>query len=140
MANATSEDGPDNVALARRIFERGNDSLRSSADKESRAMLLEAWRDFENEKGDDESRKKIVEKMPRRIKRRRRVAGEDGVSSSRNFYFFFLELIGEDFDNNILFMFFCRRTMDGKRCLTLSFPKTSHSVQILSSWRTLRPG
>ncbi|XP_078038199.1 pre-mRNA splicing factor crn [Augochlora pura] len=79
LANTTAEDdGVDNVVLARRIFERGNDALRSSGDKESRALLLEAWRDFENEKGDDETRVKIMEKMPRRIKRRRRIVGEDG--------------------------------------------------------------
>ncbi|CAL7943728.1 unnamed protein product [Xylocopa violacea] len=78
LANSTSEDGVDNIVLARRIFERGNDALRSNGDKESRALLLEAWRDFENEKGDDETRTKIMEKMPRRIKRRRRVVGEDG--------------------------------------------------------------
>lgn len=79
MANSTSEDDFDNVVLARRIFERGNDALRQNGDKESRALLLEAWRDFENEKGDDETRAKIMEKMPRRIKRRRRIVGEDGV-------------------------------------------------------------
>lgn len=78
LANSVSEDGVDNVVLARRIFERGNDALRSNGDKESRALLLEAWRDFENEKGDDETKAKIMEKMPRRIKRRRRIVGEDG--------------------------------------------------------------
>ncbi|XP_076661694.1 pre-mRNA splicing factor crn [Halictus rubicundus] len=78
LANSTTEDGVDNVVLARRIFERGNDALRSNGDKESRALLLEAWRDFENEKGDNETRTKIMEKMPRRIKRRRRIVGEDG--------------------------------------------------------------
>ncbi|XP_031830470.1 pre-mRNA splicing factor crn [Nomia melanderi] len=78
LANSSAEDDVDNVVLARRIFERGNDALRSNGDKESRALLLEAWRDFENEKGDDETRGKIMEKMPRRIKRRRRIVGEDG--------------------------------------------------------------
>ncbi|OAD56338.1 Protein crooked neck [Eufriesea mexicana] len=78
LANSTNEDGLDNVVLARRIFERGNDALRANGDKESRALLLEAWRDFENEKGDDETRSKIMEKMPRRIKRRRRIVGADG--------------------------------------------------------------
>lgn len=40
---------------------------------------MEAWRDFENEKGDEENQTKIIAKMPRRIKRRRRIVGEDGV-------------------------------------------------------------
>ncbi|XP_066602269.1 protein crooked neck [Prorops nasuta] len=79
LANALAEGAPDNISLARRIFERGNESLRANGDKESRVLLLEAWRDFENEKGDEESQKKIMDKMPRRIKRRRRVVGEDGT-------------------------------------------------------------
>lgn len=78
LANSTIEEGEDNVTLARAIFEEGNDALRTNGDKESRALLLEAWRDFENEKGDNETRTKIMEKMPRRIKRRRRIVGEDG--------------------------------------------------------------
>lgn len=78
LANSSTEDDVDNVSLARRIFERGNDALRSTGDKESRVLLLEAWRDFENEKGDEESQAKIISKMPRRIKRRRRIVGEDG--------------------------------------------------------------
>lgn len=99
----SDEDNPDNVLLARKIFERGNTALRSSSDKESRALLLEAWKDFEKEKGDEDSVSKIMEKMPRRIKRRRRVVGEDGVSKKQktmrtnlksklnNFFHHFLE-------------------------------------------------
>lgn len=44
-----------------------------------RVLLLEIWRDFKNEKGDEESRTKIIAKMTRRIKRRRRIVGEDKV-------------------------------------------------------------
>lgn len=79
-----SEEGLNNVVLARRIFERGNNCLRDNGNKESRALLLEAWRDFENNHGDEESQSKILEKMPRRVKRRRRVIGEDKV---RNIHF-----------------------------------------------------
>lgn len=80
MNNTVTEDGVHSVDLARRIYERGNDSLKSSGDKDSRALLLEAWRTFENEYGDEESRAKITAKMPRRVKQRRRVIAEDGVS------------------------------------------------------------
>ena len=80
LTNPVTEEGLDNVVLARRIFERGNNTLRESGNKESRALLLEAWRDFENNHGDDGSRAKIIDKMPRRVKRRRRVVGEDKVN------------------------------------------------------------
>ncbi|RLU15146.1 hypothetical protein DMN91_012140 [Ooceraea biroi] len=78
LLNPQLEDSPDNVVLARRIFERGNDALRSSGDTESRVLLLEAWKDFESEKGTAETLAKIMEKMPRRVKKKRRIIGEDG--------------------------------------------------------------
>lgn len=83
MTNPAVE-GINNVELARRIYERGNKALKSSGDKESRALLLEAFGDFENEFGDDKSREKITAKLPKRIKRRRRIVSEDGV----RIYFF----------------------------------------------------
>ncbi|GLH13058.1 Protein crooked neck [Gryllus bimaculatus] len=54
------------VALARRVYERANQSLRGANEKEERVMLLEAWRDFESQHGDEESLKSVVAKMPRR--------------------------------------------------------------------------
>jgi len=78
LLNPQLEDSLDNVALARRIFERGNNVLRSNGDTESRVLLLEAWKDFENEKGTAETLVKIMEKMPRRVKKKRRIIGEEG--------------------------------------------------------------
>ena len=89
MSNPIAEEGLNNAVLARRIFERGNHALRDNGNKESRALLLEAWRDFENTHGDEESQVKIMEKMPRRVKRRRRVVGDDKVGLNKkklNFY------------------------------------------------------
>lgn len=80
LENNIEEEGVDKIATARRIFERGNDALRTKTDKDNRALILEAWRDFENDHGNAETQKKIMEKMPRRVKCRRRVVGEDGVS------------------------------------------------------------
>ncbi|CAH0393089.1 unnamed protein product [Bemisia tabaci] len=75
MANADSDD----VSPARRVFERANQSLKMAAgEKEERVMLLEAWRDFEKQNGDEESLKVVEDKMPRRIKKRRKMVSEDG--------------------------------------------------------------
>lgn len=135
MANSSGEDGVDNIALARRIFERGNDALRSNGDKESRALLLEGWRDFENEKGDEETRAKIIDKMPRRIKRRRRIIGEDGVNKSIIIIF---SLLNSTFFMWIVSVF--RATMDGKKYLTLYSQKTNPKDLILNFWRLPRLG
>ncbi|XP_067011879.1 protein crooked neck isoform X2 [Anabrus simplex] len=66
------------VVLARRVYERANQSLRGANEKEERVMLLEAWRDFETEHGDEESVKSVMQKMPRRVKKRQRVQADDG--------------------------------------------------------------
>lgn len=68
-----------NVCLARRVYERANDTLRQLGDKESRVLLLEAWRDFERESGDEDSLVKVIEKMPRRVKKRQKIVSEIGV-------------------------------------------------------------
>uniref|UniRef100_A0A6M2DU41 Putative cell cycle control protein crooked neck n=1 Tax=Xenopsylla cheopis TaxID=163159 RepID=A0A6M2DU41_XENCH len=75
--NSNDTDGK--LELARRVYERANTSLRSAGEKESRVMLLEAWRDFEKEHGDEESIKKVIDKMPRRIKKRQKIISETGA-------------------------------------------------------------
>lgn len=73
------EDADMNVRLARRVYERANDTLRQLGDKESRVLLLEAWRDFERESGDKDSLEKVMDKMPRRVKKRQKIVSETGV-------------------------------------------------------------
>lgn len=73
------EDSEMNVLLARRVYERANDTLRQLGDKESRVLLLEAWRDFERESGDHVSYEKVMDKMPRRIKKRQKIISESGA-------------------------------------------------------------
>lgn len=68
-----------NVELARRVYERANESLRNIQEKESRVLLLEAWRDFEKEAGDERSEQKVLEKMPRRVKKRQKIISDNGV-------------------------------------------------------------
>ncbi|XP_053693024.1 protein crooked neck [Sabethes cyaneus] len=68
-----------NVQLSRRVYERANDSLKNAAEKESRVLILEAWRDFEKEHGDAESLRKVMSKMPRKIKKRQKIVSESGI-------------------------------------------------------------
>ncbi|XP_044729166.1 protein crooked neck [Chrysoperla carnea] len=79
----SNNDSDSNVRMARRIYERANDHLRqasqtNSEQKEARVMLLEAWRDYEMEHGTPETRQNVLDKMPRRIKKRQKVIAEDG--------------------------------------------------------------
>ncbi|KOB66463.1 Protein crooked neck, partial [Operophtera brumata] len=68
-----------NVELARRVYERANDSLRSAGEKEARVLLLEAWKDFETEIGEESKLEKVMAKMPRRVKKRQKIISEAGV-------------------------------------------------------------
>lgn len=68
-----------NVLLARRIYEKANENLKNSPEKETRVLLLENWRDFESAYGDETSMEKINNKMPKRIKKRQKVVDEDGI-------------------------------------------------------------
>lgn len=68
-----------NVDLARRVYDRANESLRTLPEKETRVILLEAWRDFETENGTRDTLAKVLEKMPRRIKKRQKIISESGV-------------------------------------------------------------
>lgn len=68
-----------NIGLARRVYERANDCLRNNAEKESRVLLLEAWKEFENQFGDEVTIEKVNHRMPRRIKKRQKVIAEDGT-------------------------------------------------------------
>lgn len=67
----------DNVVHARAVFQRANRALRSCQEKEQRLMLLEAWKDFEDEFGDKESEDKVKNLMPRKVTRRRQVTTDD---------------------------------------------------------------
>merc|ERR1712010_210436 len=55
--------------------------------KEERLMLLEAWRDFEREDGDEKSQAEVHQLLPRRVKKRRKVQGEDGSDQGWEEYF-----------------------------------------------------
>lgn len=68
-----------NVELARRIYERANENLKTHLEKEVRVLLLETWRDFEKDQGDDDSLEKVLKKMPRRVKKRQKIISEAGT-------------------------------------------------------------
>lgn len=69
----------DSVKRARSTYSRGNQALKAAAaSSEERVMLLEAWKEFEKEQGDDTTFDQVRSKLPRRIKKKRKVYREDG--------------------------------------------------------------
>merc|ERR1712202_35161 len=72
---------------ARHVYEQANKALRQVREKEERLMLLEAWRDFEREEGDEKGQAQVAELMPRRVKKRRKIEAEDGSDQGWEEYF-----------------------------------------------------
>lgn len=65
-------------ANAHSIYERADKVLKNADNSEERAVFLESWRDFEKENGDEASLDKVQRKMPRRVKKKRKVYRDDG--------------------------------------------------------------
>lgn len=94
----------ESVPRARILFSRANKALKKAADetddrdeedriKEDRAKLLQTWKSFEKEHGDEENLEKVSKMMPKRIRKRLHYISEDGVSVIRSFSFFFQPLL-----------------------------------------------
>ncbi|XP_033632294.1 crooked neck-like protein 1 [Asterias rubens] len=72
---------------ARRIYKDANKGLRDTEEKEERLILLEAWKDFEEECGDEENIADVKKQMPNRVKRRRKIQTEDGSDAGWEEYY-----------------------------------------------------
>ena len=74
-ASLKTDEGNSN---SRQIYARADKALRNTENTEERALLLESWRAFEKENGDELSLDKVQRKLPRRVKKKRKVYREDG--------------------------------------------------------------
>lgn len=87
---SSEEEGIDTISVARRIFERGNDALRRGGTSEEREGILQAWYRFEQENGDEVSKNKVKNMLPKRIKKRVPYTSESGV---RIFFLFLIFIL-----------------------------------------------
>ena len=55
------------------IYCRADEALKLTDNREERVMLLEAWLEFEQDRGDQESMEKIQQKIPKKVKKRRKI-------------------------------------------------------------------
>lgn len=62
----------------RGVYERADNCLKGRQNNEERAMLLESWLDFEREQGSSELIEAVRKKLPRRVKKQRKIHREDG--------------------------------------------------------------
>ncbi|KAL5993549.1 Crooked neck-like protein 1 [Asimina triloba] len=77
------------LQLSRGVFERAFDYFRTTAPelKEERAMLLEEWLNMESEFGYVGDVSIVQKKLPRKVKRKRAIASEDGSAAGYEEYY-----------------------------------------------------
>lgn len=81
----TFELGEEQRENTRRIYRRALDHYKSTGESESRLVILEAWRQYEEENGDDESLKSVAAKFPQIVKR---MINENNIQTERLEYIF----------------------------------------------------
>lgn len=64
--------------VARSVFQRAYDHLKKEELREERVLLLDAWRTLEKEKGDAKGLAEVEAKVPKKLKKKRMVTGDDG--------------------------------------------------------------
>lgn len=74
-----SIDSDDRIQRCRQIYEEANKSMHGCEEKEERLMLLESWRDFEEEFGSFANKDRVRKLLPEKVKKRRKITAEDGV-------------------------------------------------------------
>jgi crooked neck len=91
ISRAQFEASINDTDRARAVFEQGDAFFKKQGDaKEQRVMLLESWRDFERNYGTAATAAAAKERMPRRIKKRRAIKGEDGMDAGWEEYYDFI--------------------------------------------------
>lgn len=78
---------PERVQKCRQVYEDANRSLRNCEEKEERLMLLEAWRDFENQFGSAQNQERVRKLLPEKVKKRRKITAEDGSDAGWEEYY-----------------------------------------------------
>ncbi len=53
--------------------------MQGCEEKEERLMLLESWREFEDEFGSFANKERVQKLLPEKVKKRRKITAEDGV-------------------------------------------------------------
>ncbi|KAM9839894.1 crooked neck-like protein 1 [Aulostomus maculatus] len=82
-----SIESDDRLQKCRQIYEEANKSMRTCEEKEERLMLLESWREFENEFGSDGTRERVWKLLPEKVKKRRKLTAEDGSDAGWEEYY-----------------------------------------------------
>lgn len=77
MNNPENDDSA--VERCRDVYRRAYEALKiANSENESRMMILENWRDFENNNQDEENIEEVAKLMPKQVRKRRKIQSDDG--------------------------------------------------------------
>ncbi|XDV41226.1 hypothetical protein PO909_010123 [Leuciscus waleckii] len=82
-----SIDSDDRIQRCRQIYEEANKSMQGCEEKEERLMLLESWRDYEEEFGSLANKDRVQKLLPEKVKKRRKITAEDGSDAGWEEYY-----------------------------------------------------
>uniref|UniRef100_A0A8C1VGY6 Crooked neck-like protein 1 n=1 Tax=Cyprinus carpio TaxID=7962 RepID=A0A8C1VGY6_CYPCA len=82
-----SIDSDDRIQRCRQIYEEANKSMQGCEEKEERLMLLESWREFEDEFGSFANKERVRKLLPEKVKKRRKITAEDGSDAGWEEYY-----------------------------------------------------
>eukprot|EP00300_Choanocystis_sp_HF-7_P020149 c20523_g1_i1.p1 GENE.c20523_g1_i1~~c20523_g1_i1.p1 ORF type:complete len:715 (+),score=131.96 c20523_g1_i1:38-2146(+) len=78
------------IAAARGVYARADAHAKNEGAKDDRVAVLEAWLAAEEAAGESEGAAAVKAKLPQRVKRRRKVVGDDGAELGWEEYFDYL--------------------------------------------------
>jgi len=90
--NADEGDKQGALERARKVFENAYKSMKEKELKEERVLLLESWKEFETNHGTQETLSTVEAKMPKVVKKRRKLEeteGQTGVAWEEYFDYIF---------------------------------------------------
>lgn len=80
------EVGIDELERARAVYTRANKAL-EGAESSERLALLQSWKEFETDHGDQEQQEHVRRYLPRKVKKRRQLHTADGAEAGMEEYF-----------------------------------------------------
>jgi crooked neck len=78
---------PQRIEVSRKVYWRAYDCMKANGSKEERVVLLDAILSFEENNGTEESVNNVKNRMPKSVKKRRRLTDEQGGSAGWEEYY-----------------------------------------------------
>jgi crooked neck len=77
----------DRIDEARRIYEEAYNFLKANDQKEERVLLVQSWKQFEEEVKDEKGLARVNSLLPKRIRKKRQIKAEDGSNAGWEEYY-----------------------------------------------------